>query len=293
MNLAQEILSAFRPKTLTAAVVPCIAGTALAVALNGPVALQILVYALISALFIQVGTNLVNDAMDFKKGADTEERIGPRRITQSRVLSFRQVMALASLSFLLAIVAGIPLVMHGGWPIVLIGLISVLMGYAYTSGPYPLAYVGLGEVFVFLFFGLVAVGGMFYLQSGAISLDALVLGAQIGLHASVLIAINNLRDSSTDVKAGKRTLAVRFGVRATKFMISVFCLLPFLLNFYWLSKYPIAVGLSTVALIPAIRLVISIWKTPPSPQYNRFLAMGAGLHLLFGVLLSVGLWGFS
>jgi 1,4-dihydroxy-2-naphthoate octaprenyltransferase len=193
-NLARSLFLAFRPKTLTAAIIPCIAGSALAYHSERMFDSSILLWSILASILIQIGTNLVNDAIDFKKGADSDGRLGPTRITQAGVLSPTTVLILAGLCFALALGCGIPLVMRGGLPILAIGLLSVAFGYSYTAGPFPLAYLGLGDFFVILFFGLVAVNGMYYLQCLSWSLSGVVLGLQIGLHAAVLIAINNLRD---------------------------------------------------------------------------------------------------
>ncbi len=285
----QSIILAFRPKTLTASLVPCLAATALATNAETPTQWWIFAYALIASFFIQIGTNLVNDAMDFKKGADTKERIGPQRITQAGILSSQQVMALATLFFIGAILFGVPLVMEGGQPIIIIGILSVMMGYAYTAGPYPLAYRGLGDLFVILFFGLAAVMGLFYLHTKVWIMDSFVLGLQIGLHATVLIAINNLRDIEGDAKVNKRTLAVRLGVRGAKKEIYALCLIPFGMQFYWLFQDEmIAAILPFLALPLAITIIKNVKKTAPSPEYNRFLGQSAGLHLLFGILISIG-----
>ena len=163
-------LLAFRPKTLTAAIVPVIVASALVIAEAHTLQLYLSVCALLSAMFIQIGTNFVNDAIDFKKGADDEKRIGPTRMTQSGQLTHRQVLCGGFACFLIAALFGIPLVMTGGWVIVGIGLISILCGYIYTGGPFPLAYVGLGDLFVVVFFGLVAVTGTFYLHAHSVSL---------------------------------------------------------------------------------------------------------------------------
>jgi 1,4-dihydroxy-2-naphthoate octaprenyltransferase len=283
------IILAFRPKTLTAAVVPIVAGTCLLKALSLPILWWISGLALAASLFIQIGTNLVNDASDFKKGADTEGRIGPQRITQAGVLSYRQVMTLATLCFAIAVLCGIPLVMAGGLPIILIGIASVLCGYAYTAGPFPLAYKGLGDVFVILFFGIIAVMGLVFLQTQQWRPEALVLGLQVGLHCTVLIAINNLRDIEGDRVVGKRTLPVRFGKTFARAEIALLCTLPFLLLPYWwsigLSPY---CALSLLALPLAVTLIKSVFQTEPSPVYNKFLGKAAGLHLIFAVLLSIG-----
>ncbi|HEY8272471.1 MAG TPA: UbiA family prenyltransferase, partial [Pseudobdellovibrionaceae bacterium] len=153
MQRIKNWLIAFRPKTLTACVVPILVASALVKALHLSVDVEVVVLALFASFFIQIGTNLVNDAVDFKKGADTEKRMGPRRVTQSGLFSYKQVMLAAGLCFIFAVACGIPLVIKGGTAILVIGVLSVLMGYAYTMGPIPLAYFGLGDLFVILFFG--------------------------------------------------------------------------------------------------------------------------------------------
>jgi 1,4-dihydroxy-2-naphthoate octaprenyltransferase len=292
MNSADQIKSvflAFRPKTLTAALVPCLAGTALVRAIGLSWDGWVLFYALLAAFLIQMGTNLVNDAVDFKKGADTEKRIGPQRITQAGILTAGQVMALGSLCFALAILCGIPLVLKGGWILVVIGLASVLMGYAYTAGPFPLAYLGLGDLFVILFFGIIAVSGIVFLNTGEWLIEALVLGLQIGFHATVLIAINNLRDHQGDRLVHKKTLAVRYGVRFSRWEILILSFLPFVMNLYWwIEGFKIPAVLGLFALPLAIKLVKNIFRTEPGPLYNKFLAQAAGLHLVFGLLMTLG-----
>lgn len=286
----KSILLAFRPKTLTAALVPCLAGTTLVKAIGLSWDGWVLFYALAASFLIQIGTNLVNDAVDFKKGADTEKRIGPQRITQAGILSAGQVMALGTLCFALAVLCGVPLVLKGGWVIVAIGVASVLMGYAYTAGPFPLAYLGLGDLFVILFFGLLAVMGIVFLNTGEWLTEAFVLGLQIGLHATVLIAINNLRDHAGDRLVNKKTLAVRFGVKFSRWEIAALALLPFALNIYWwLEGYKIAAVLSMFALPMAVKLTRNVFNTEPSPAYNKFLGQAAGLHLVFGLLFAAGL----
>lgn len=282
-------LLAMRPKTLTAAVVPVVVGTSLAFAVHGTVQLGLSLLALLSALLIQIGTNFINDSFDFKKGADTAERIGPKRVTQSGLLSANQVLLGGVFCFLVAIGLAIPLVYSGGWPILAIGVFSLIAGYAYTGGPYPLAYKGLGDLFVLVFFGWVAISGVYYLNTGVFELNALIAGSQIGLLATVLIAINNLRDNMTDRKANKKTLAVRWGVKFAKIEIALLCLLPFLGAFFWFEQ-----GLRWAAFLPllvfplALGLVEKVRSTEPSAVYNRFLAQGALLHLGFGAFLSLG-----
>ncbi|AHZ86633.1 1,4-dihydroxy-2-naphthoate octaprenyltransferase [Bdellovibrio bacteriovorus] len=285
----KSILLAFRPKTLTAALVPCVAGTALVKAIGLSWDGWVLFYALMASFLIQIGTNLVNDAVDFKKGADTEKRIGPQRITQAGILTANQVMLLGSLCFALAVMCGIPLVLKGGWVIVAIGVASVLMGYSYTAGPFPLAYLGLGDLFVIIFFGLLAVTGIVFLNTGEWLSEAFVLGLQIGLHATVLIAINNLRDHAGDRLVNKKTLAVRFGVKFSRWEIAALAFLPFVLNLYWwFEGYKIAAIVSMFALPLAVKITKNVFATEPSPAYNKFLGQAAGLHLLFGLLIAIG-----
>lgn len=283
-------LLALRPKTLTAALVPVVVATALVAAQGFTIKWWISIVAVLSALFIQIGTNLVNDAIDFKKGADDERRVGPRRVTQSGLLSAKQVMFAGMVSFLVALALGIPLVVEGGWAIVAIGLLSLLCGYIYTGGPYPLAYVGLGDVFVIIFFGLVAVTGTFYLHTKTVNLEAVVAGLQIGLLATVLIAINNLRDAPTDKDVGKKTLAVRFGSEFARAEIMLLSFVPFFLGLYWLRSGWVFPGSLPLLLLP-LALVINrgVKNNQPGLIYNKFLAQSAALHLFFGLLLALGL----
>ena len=282
---------ALRPKTLTAALVPIIVATALVKAQGETILWWVSICALLSAFFIQIATNLFNDAIDFKKGADTETRIGPQRVTQSGVMTSRQVMIGGGLCLFVAFLFGVPLVIQGGWPIVVIGLVSLFLGYAYTGGPFPLAYKGLGDLFVILFFGLIAVGGTYYLHTGHWSFPSLIAGLQVGCLATVLIAVNNLRDAPQDALVHKKTLAVRFGIEFARFEILVLVILTFVLGVYWASQDVKSAALLPILSFPiARRLVMGVFKNEPSPLFNTYLAMAAALHMFFGVLLAVGLW---
>lgn len=289
-NLKSWILAA-RPKTLTAAIAPIVLASCLSQVETGALDPWVILLTLLASLFIQIGTNLVNDAVDFKKGADTDKRIGPQRVTQAGIFEARQVLWMGTAFFALAVLCGIPLVLKGGAPIVLIGLVSVLMGYAYTAGPFPLAYRGLGDLFVILFFGLIAVGGVYYLHAGQLSDSALWAGLQVGFHCTVLIAINNLRDMDGDRLVQKRTLPVRFGKRFARIEIAVLTLAPFLFGLFWgvRGHWP-AFWIPLLSLPLAIKIVKLVFETEPGPAYNKFLGMAAGLHLLFALLLSVGLF---
>lgn len=284
-------LLALRPKTLTAAIVPVIVATALVKSQGYPVLWWVSICAILSSVFIQIGTNFFNDAIDFEKGADTEHRIGPKRVTQSGLLTRKQVMLGGAVCFAIALALGIPLVIQGGWPIVAIGVVSLALGYAYTGGPFPLAYKGLGDLFVIIFFGLIAVMGTFYLHTGTVNQAAAIAGLQIGLLATVLIAVNNFRDAPQDALVNKKTLAVRFGWTFARVEISMLALVPFVLGMYWYREGYMNAGLFPVIAFPfARRVVAGVFKHEPSPIFNRFLAFSAGLHLVFGLGLAVGLW---
>jgi len=203
-------ISAARPRTLPAAIAPVLAGSALAWRegmFKEPAALACLGFALL----VQIGTNFANDYYDFVKGADTAERVGPRRAVASGLVAPAVMRVAMWIVFALAFAVGLALLRHGGWPLLVVGVVSIASGVAYTGGPFPLGYHGLGDVFVFIFFGLVAVGVTFFVQAGHVSAEALLAGAAIGALATNILLVNNYRDVDTDAKAGKRTLVVRFG----------------------------------------------------------------------------------
>ncbi len=278
-------LLSFRPKTLIAAVVPIVAAAFLALAEQDHLKYSLVFAALVCALAIQIATNLFNDLIDFKKGADDEMRIGPKRVTQSGLLSPRQVFATALFFVLVAVAAGVPLLMVGGWPFAVIGALSLFLAYGYTGGPVPLAYLGIGDIFVIAFFGLVAVSGSYYLFTGDVTVSSLVLGVQIGFLATVLLAINNLRDSVTDIKVGKKTLAVRFGDTFAKAEISVLIASTFALTLYWWIKYQKA-WFTLVFLAAPLGFIIvrEVWTHTDKATLNRLLGLSALLMMLFSVL---------
>jgi 1,4-dihydroxy-2-naphthoate octaprenyltransferase len=205
-------LEATRPRTLPAAVAPVVVASALAWrdgSFNGPAAILCLAFALL----IQIGTNFANDYYDFIKGADTAARIGPRRAVAAGLIVPATMKRAMIGVFIAAFLTGLPLLAFGGWPLLVIGLASIACGYAYTGGPYPLGYNGLGDVFVFVFFGLVAVGATYFVQTEVITADVWLIGSGIGALAANILVVNNYRDADTDVSAGKRTLVVRLGRR--------------------------------------------------------------------------------
>lgn len=289
VSFGRAVWLAMRPKTLTAALVPVLVGSAFAFQIHKQWSAAVLILAIFSATCIQIGTNFFNDALDFVKGADTGTRLGEARATQSGWMNAKTTNLVGVSFFAAALIAGIPLVIWGGWPIVAIGLFSLLMGYLYTGGPYPLAYVGLGDLFVLIFFGWIAVGGTVYLHSGVFDEATFVLGTQVGLLATVLIAINNIRDQNQDVLVGKKTFAVRLG-RFSKWEVPLLYTAFFLLNFYWALKGHWFAFLMSFALIfPAVKLSTAVWKTPPGVEYNKFLARSSMIHILFALVFSVGL----
>ncbi|MYB05212.1 MAG: 1,4-dihydroxy-2-naphthoate polyprenyltransferase [Gemmatimonadetes bacterium] len=214
VSRAQAWVLATRPRTLTAGAAPVVAGTGFAAA-DGVFAQLPALAALVGALLIQIATNLANDYYDFRKGSDTGERLGPVRVTQAGILPPDTVFRGMVLTLVLAFLVGVYLVWVAGWPVAVIGLVSMLMGVCYTGGPYPLSYNGLGDVFVFVFFGLVATATTYYVQAGFWSPGAILAGAGLGAMSTAMLVVNNLRDRETDGAAGKRTLAVRFGDRFT------------------------------------------------------------------------------
>ncbi|MDF1859328.1 MAG: 1,4-dihydroxy-2-naphthoate octaprenyltransferase [Verrucomicrobiales bacterium] len=285
---------AARPKTLPAAVIPVWVGAMPRLLDGDPGSGSWILFwcTLASCLGIQIATNLFNDAIDHKKGADTGDRLGPTRVTASGLLSSRAVMRGALGFCVLAALISLPMVLERGWPVVAIGLVSIYFAYGYTGGPFPLAYRGMGELFVILFFGFVAVLGSYFVQSGELGGGAIwILGLQCGFYSCVLIAINNLRDIEEDRQTEKKTLAVRFGKTFARWEIALFCFVPVLLQWYSLGwAMPeglfsrIAFGAGIGAGVVIVRSVIQF---EPSQRYNRFLALGALQLLLFGLTVSL------
>ncbi len=275
-----------RPKTLSASVVPILVASCLAHSEGLLNNYWISVYALVSAIFIQIATNFFNDAIDFVKGADTAERLGESRGSQSGWLSHRAVMFAGAVCVLIAVVFGYPLVLEGGTPILLVGLISLFLAYSYTGGPFPLAYLGLGDLFVILFFGVIAVGGVHFLHSKVVLWSAVVAGLQVGLLSTVLIAVNNIRDIDCDIKAKKFTLAARLGYSRARWEIPILFLSIYLLGLFWFFKgWYFSFFMPLIFLPFAIRLSLRVLRTPPSKDYNLYLLDAAKIHLSTGVLL--------
>lgn len=281
-------LLAARPKTLSAAIVPVLIGSALAAHEPPAITWWVFACALIGAVLIQIATNLINDALDFKKGADTGERLGPVRVTQAGLVSADAVMNAAYMCLVGAALCGIPLIARGGWPMLVVGVVSIFMAYGYTGGPFPLAYHGLGELFVILFFGFIAVGGTFYVHSLQLTRSALLAGYAAGALATVLIVINNLRDVDGDRVSNKRTTVVRFGEGFARAEIALFALTPFVavaLIAWMQNRWSYLV---TLAALPLAIVVIARSMKSHGAELNRCLALAGGLQWAFGILFVIG-----
>jgi len=281
--------AAARVRTLPAAIAPVLVGTALAgyAHLFHPLRF---VAALVGAVFIQVGTNLSNDYSDARRGADAEDRLGPVRVTAGGLVPPRHVLLATYFSFAVAVLAGAYLVAVAGWQLLLVGAASILAGVLYTGGPRPYGYEGLGEVFVFLFFGIVAVAGSFFVQARRLEWEAFALAVPVGLLAAGILVVNNFRDIDTDRRAGKRTLAVRLGRARTRNLFAAIVLAAFVLApITWLAG-PLRpwVLLAWATLPLAVRVVRVVRSRTDGPALNEALARTAALQLAFCVLLSAG-----
>lgn len=283
-------IMASRPRTLPAAVAPVVVGSAMALADESFVWLPA-VAALLVALLLQVSVNLANDYFDYLKGIDTHERLGPARVTQSGLIPPNQVKAAMILTIILSAIPGTYLLIRGGWPVIIIGCACVVALLAYSGGPYPLASHGLGDLFVFIFFGLVAVCGTYYVQVLHLTPVVWWMGVIEGLLITAILVVNNLRDIQTDRRTGKHTLAVTIGDRGCRIeyvaLLAVAYAIPIAL---WLSDRMSAWVILPLLTLPlAISLMRLIWKSPADPILNQALVRTVRLALLFSLLLSIGL----
>ncbi|HET9624105.1 MAG TPA: 1,4-dihydroxy-2-naphthoate polyprenyltransferase [Kofleriaceae bacterium] len=281
-------IGAARLRTLPAAVVPVVVGTACAAA-SGGVALGPALAALGGSLAIQIGTNFANDVFDAERGADGPDRIGPLRAVSAGLITAAAMQRAMIAAFAVATALGLYLVATSGWPVVAIGVASILSGIAYTGGPWPLGYHGLGDLFVMIFFGFVAVCGTAFVQVGYVPGLAIAAAVPVGALATAILVVNNVRDRATDVRAGKRTLAVRFGRRAA--LVEYAALLA--------AAYAVPVGLALTgrpwAALPVVSIPLAIARlravigAADGPTFNRCLAATGQLLLVHGVLFAVGL----
>jgi 1,4-dihydroxy-2-naphthoate polyprenyltransferase len=280
-------LLAARPRTLPAAISPVLVGTALAGSEDVFRALPF-VAALVGSVFIQIGTNLSNDYSDARRGADTEDRLGPVRVTAGGLMPPKRVLVGTYVAFGIAVAAGLYLAAVAGWELLVVGVASILAGVLYTGGPRPYGYEGLGELFVFLFFGIVAVAGSYFVQTEELRWEAFALAVPVGLLAAAILVVNNVRDIDTDRRAGKRTLAVKLGrVRARRLfvvMLALSFLVPLLLVAP-LSPW-VLLALASLPLVPP--LVRTVSRRSDGVALNQALAGTGRLLAVFSVLLALG-----
>ena len=283
-------IQAARPKTLSGAAAPVFVGAGLAEA-HGTLALLPVVAAFAGAILIQIGTNLANDYYDFMRGGDTPNRVGPVRVTQAGLIPAEHVWRGMVVVLAAAGVVGVYLVFVGGWPIVWIGLASLLCAVAYTGGPFPLAYHGLGDPFVFVFFGLIAVGGTYWVQALAFPGDVLVAGVGVGALNTAILVANNLRDLETDATAGKRTLAVRFGRNGSRAEYAVLMAVGFVAPVLGVGLYqwPPAALIALAAGAASVSPVTLVMTRDDPRELIPALAGTARVVGLYGVLLAAGL----
>ncbi len=282
-------LTAVRPATLPAAITPVLVGAAAAGA-EGEFRPLVFAATLAAALLIQIGTNLSNDIFDFERGADAADRLGPPRVTQSGLISPGQVRAGTYVAFGATAAIGLYLAAVGGWPILAIGVLAIAAGIAYTGGPWPLGYHGLGDLLVFVFFGLLAVVGTYYLQTEELSAVPFIAAGPVALLVTAILVVNNLRDLETDRRAGKITLAVRLGARVTRFQYALFILTAYgLLPLLLLAGSTVWVWLPWLTLPLALGLSRAVMSGAEGRALNPVLKRTAQLHLAFGSLLALGL----
>ncbi len=280
---------AARPRTLPAAVAPVLVGTALAAheSIFRPLGF---LAALLGALLIQIGTNFANDYSEAKRGADTEDRLGPRRVTASGLIPPSQVLTATWIVFAGAFLVGTYLAVTAGWQLILVGVASILAGFLYTGGPRPYGYTGLGEIFVFLFFGVVAVAGSYFVQAHHLEWQAFGLALPVGLLASAILMVNNVRDIDTDRRAGKRTLAVLLGSGRSRSVYTMTVAGAFVSVLILAPALPAMWILAALITAPlALKLTTTVVTTNDDPALNIALAQTGMLLLLFCSLLALGL----
>jgi len=281
---------AARPRTLSLSMAPVAVGATLAWAAEHKVAWAAVLAALVGSMLIQIATNLHNDAADAERGGDGADRVGPLRATAAGLLAGGAVKRGALLCFALAALAGVYLVAVGGWPILLLGLASIASGWAYTGGPRPIAYSPLGEVFVIAFFGVGAVGGTYWLCTLQFSAAALAGGLACGLFAAAVLLVNNQRDRESDARAGRLTLPMAIGARATHWLYGAFMLLPFAVLPLLARALPRGeVWLALIAIVPAMALIARFAREPRGLGFNAILVHTAQVQLLYALLLCGGL----
>lgn len=287
-NKLNSWLIASRPRTLLAAFVPVMVGSA--VAFNeGKLTIIFSLAALMCSILIQVATNFTNDLYDFLNGADTVKRKGPRRVLASGLISVNEMKAAIILTFLTAFLIGLYLVYHGGFVILAIGVLSIIAGFAYTAGPYPLAYNALGDVFVFMFFGIVGTVGTYYLHTHDLSLVSFISSIPVGALVTNILVVNNYRDIDEDKISGKKTLAVKFGKNFSRYQFTFLIVLSFVVPLILFIFFDASIFIFLPYLtLPIAYKVITMIYTLSGTALNRTLELTAQLSAMYGLLFSVG-----
>ena len=284
----QAWMMAIRPKTLPAGAVPVVVGTAVAAA-DGKFLPAAAFIALLCALGIQVATNFINEIYDFRKGADTAERLGPTRTVAAGFITEKTMIAVSVAVLLVVFLLGLYLVYLAGWPILVIGLLSMFFAWAYTGGPYPVAYSGMGDLFVFVFFGLVAVGGTYYVQTGEITFPVLTAAVAPGIFSVNILLVNNIRDIDTDRKVGKMTLPARIGGGNARWLYFGLTVVAYFVPVWmWMTGYSIWCMLSWLSLPLAVGQVRALFNSD-GRALNEVLAGTGKVMTLHGLLFAAGL----
>ncbi len=284
----QAWMLAIRPKTLPAGAVPVILGSALA-ATAGRFRLFPALVALICALGIQVATNFINEIYDFRKGADTTERLGPTRTVAAGIISEKTMIQVSVVLLGTVFLLGLYLVYTAGWPILLVGMLSLLFAWAYTGGPYPIAYSGLGDVFVFIFFGIVAVAGTYYVQALSLSFPVLLVAVAPGSFSVNILLVNNIRDIATDRKVGKMTLPARIGAEWARRLYIALTVVAYCVPVFLLLNGFSPWGLLSFLSLPLAFRMIKVLYASEGKELNNVLAGTGKLMTIHGILLSAGL----
>ena len=287
----KALFIAIRIKTLIASISPVVIGSCLSFK-YGLFNFMIFLYTILSSIFIQIGTNFANDVYDYIKGADDSNRLGPTRAVQSQLISINKIKLLTLGAFLLSIICGLPLVIKGGYPILLIGVIGIISGYLYTAGPYPLGYNGWGDFFVFCFFGPIAVCGTYYLQNNFVSIPSIISGIILGSLSTCLLCVNNIRDVETDSKAGKLTLAVRISPSFVRKIFISLLTFSYLLNLYLLyllSLLNIGLILFTLMIFPSIKMMTDVFQLN-GQKLNLLLARVSTYIVIYTILFIITLF---
>lgn len=288
-NLFQVWSTAARLRTLPIPTIQVFTGTCLAYTVIGMIDWPIMLFTWLVSIFITIGTNLINDVIDYEKGADQSKRVGFLKVISAGLISKEHIRLAGISCFILAIFCAIPLALHSGWLLFFFVILSVVCGYCYTGGPYPISYLGLSEFFVLIFYGFLCVIAAYYVQVGEVAAMAFLCAFQMGLLAILPNALNNFRDMHEDMEAGKLTLAVRFGKSFARKEIALLTFLPFVSGLFWMPFGYLEAALIPLLLTPmAFLFVKSVWKTNPGPLFNRLFGFGVLMHFCFGLLLVIG-----